>query len=84
MSDCLRASRLGGPVKRDEKRDNMRAVLGLTLLALGACSATLPVSGSMEDGSETFTGTSIVNGDPTGTLMIKATKACLARADGAT
>jgi hypothetical protein len=73
MSDCL-ASHLGGPVKRDEKRDNMRAVLGMTLLALGACSATLPVSGAMEDGSETFTGTSMVNGDRTGTLIIQSNK----------
>jgi hypothetical protein len=63
---------LSGPLKRDG--GNMRAVFSLTLLALGACGATLPVSGSMEDGSETFTGTSMVNGDRTGTLAIQSDK----------
>ena len=55
----------------------MRVVLGLTLLALAACSATRPVSGSMEDGSEAFSGTSMMNGDCTGTLIIQSDKGLL-------
>jgi hypothetical protein len=62
----------------------MRAVLGLMLLALGACSATRPASGSMEDGSETFSGTSMVNGDRTGTLIVQSDKGLLCTGDGAT
>jgi hypothetical protein len=53
----------------------MRAVaIGCVLLAFAACSATLPVNGSMEDGSEIFSGTSTINGDRTGTMMIQSNR----------
>jgi hypothetical protein len=73
-----RAESNGGPLKMG---DNMRVVIVLALLALGACSRTLPVSGSMEDGSETFTGTSTANGDRTGTMTVQSNKGLSCQGD---
>jgi hypothetical protein len=53
----------------------MRAVYcALLATIVGACSMTLPVKGSLEDGSETFTGSATGYMDHRGTLTITSTK----------
>lgn len=53
-----------------------RQVVALAALGfgLGACSMTLPVQGSMEDGSEVFTGSATGYMDGGGTLSIASNK----------
>lgn len=46
----------------------------LAVLSLGACSMTLPVQGSIEDGSETFTGQATGYMDGGGNLTITSNK----------
>ena len=46
----------------------------LLVLVTGACSMTLPVQGSIEDGSESFTGSATGYMDGGGTLTISSNK----------
>jgi hypothetical protein len=46
----------------------------LLAAAVGACSMTLPVQGSIEDGSETFTGSATGYIDGGGTLTLTSNK----------
>jgi hypothetical protein len=56
-------------------REKMRdTTLVLLALALGGCSMTLPVTGSLEDGSETFTGSATGYMDGGGTLTLISNK----------
>jgi len=51
----------------------MKKILLLALL-LSGCSVTLPVDGTMEDGDETFTGTTTGYADGSGTLTVVSNK----------
>lgn len=50
------------------------AYCALIASSIGACSMTLPVQGSIEDGSETFTGSATGYMDGGGTLTISSNK----------
>ncbi|WP_425069176.1 hypothetical protein [Reyranella sp.] len=53
----------------------MRAATALlTILSASACSTTLPVTGSLDDGPETFTGSATGYMDGGGTLAITTNK----------
>lgn len=60
---------------------------GLEIIALAcglaACSFTLPVNGTMEDGLETFSGTTSGGGDRSGTLNIMSNKGLSCHGDWA-
>ena len=59
----------------------MKSLMILCTLAVGGCSMTLPVAGSMSDASETFTGAATGYMDGGGKLRIDGSKGTVCNGD---